>query len=84
MLVVEHDLKQTMLTRLREGFDQLFERHVLMRLGIEWASSVENGRRGSSCARSTKVLMKKPISPWVSWRGRLAPGTPMRMSVCPL
>ncbi|KPB91312.1 Uncharacterized protein AC502_1349 [Pseudomonas syringae pv. maculicola] len=47
LLVVEHDLKQTMLTRLREGFDQLLERHVLMRLGVECglAGLAQQGRK---------------------------------------
>ncbi|MNZ47161.1 hypothetical protein D3C78_648680 [compost metagenome] len=32
LLVVEHDLEQTLFTGLRESFKQLLERHVLMRL----------------------------------------------------
>ncbi len=35
LLVVEHDLKQTVLARLRKRFDQLLERHVLMGLGFK-------------------------------------------------
>ncbi|MNP37760.1 hypothetical protein D3C76_1312250 [compost metagenome] len=38
----------------------------------------------SSCVRSTWVLTKKPISPSISARLRLAIGTPTRMSVCPV
>ncbi len=47
MLVVEYDLKQTMLTRQRERFDQLLERHVLMRLSIECglAGLAQQGRK---------------------------------------
>ncbi|VVM56033.1 hypothetical protein PS639_01032 [Pseudomonas fluorescens] len=32
LLVVEHDLEQALFARLREGFEQLFERQVLMGL----------------------------------------------------
>ena len=35
LLVVEHDLEQALFTGLREGFEQLFERQVLMGLGIQ-------------------------------------------------
>lgn len=35
LLVVEHDLEQTVLTRLRKRLDQLLERHVLMGLGFK-------------------------------------------------
>ncbi len=35
LLVVEHDLEQTVLARLRKRFDQLLERHVLMGLGVK-------------------------------------------------
>ncbi|CRM45838.1 hypothetical protein [Pseudomonas sp. 24 R 17] len=35
LLVVEHDLEQTLFARLREGFQQLFERQVLMGLSAQ-------------------------------------------------
>ncbi len=35
LLVVEHDLKQPVFAGLRKRFDQLFERHVLMRLSVQ-------------------------------------------------
>ena len=35
LLVIEHDLKQTVFASLRAGFDQLFERQILMRLSLQ-------------------------------------------------
>ncbi len=35
LLVVEHDLEQTVLARLRKRFDQLLEGQLLMRLGLQ-------------------------------------------------
>ncbi|GLO58340.1 hypothetical protein PPUJ20066_43760 [Pseudomonas putida] len=35
LLVVEHDLEQTLLARLGQGFEQLFERQVLVGLGLK-------------------------------------------------
>ncbi len=55
LLVVEHDLEQALFTGLREGFEELFKRQVLMSLGpqsglarccqqrIEWQSPVQLG-----------------------------------------
>ncbi|MOA27442.1 hypothetical protein D3C78_1483210 [compost metagenome] len=35
LLVVEHDLEQTLFAGLREGFEELFEGQILIRLGTE-------------------------------------------------
>ncbi|GMU01717.1 hypothetical protein KH5H1_58370 [Corallococcus caeni] len=52
-------------------------------VAFTWASSVRNESPGSMRARSTSVLTKKPMSPSVSARLRLAMAEPTSTSSCP-
>ncbi len=51
LLVVEHDLEQPVFARLREGFEQLFERQVLMRLCAECRQACLGQQLGKRLAR---------------------------------
>ena len=90
----EHHLEQRVCGSGRASrlqlLDQLLERQVLVRVGVQRASRApapaargSAGRRERS-ARSTRVLTKKPISPSISARLRPAIGVPTAMSSWPL
>jgi hypothetical protein len=91
-LVVVHHLEQRRVTEAAfqfQRFDQSLERQILMRLSAERGfldrtQQVVDRVCPSSWVRSTWVLTKKPISPSISPRLRLAIGTPTRMSVWPV
>ena len=70
--------------------DQLLERQVLVRVGAQGTSRARarssSRKLGSpdKSVRSTSVLTKKPISPSISARVRLAIGEPTTMSSWPV
>ena len=71
----------------RQLLDQLLERQVLVGVGVEGGSRTRptSSRKADpprGRARSARVLMKKPISPSISRRLRLAIGEPTTRSSC--
>jgi len=85
LLMVEHDLEQTLLAGLRESFEQLFEGQILMSLGAECGLAGLVQQLGKSQARidlrTENLGIDEEADQALGFQARtVGVGTPMRMS----